>query len=89
VLTLLLKWLLPLTLIPFCQADAVADKADQKRNCLSEASFCASRLGSHCGGNPRSGRRQRGRLLFAYFILGEARKSERLPGRTRLLRPKK
>jgi hypothetical protein len=32
-LTLLLKWLL--TLIPFCQADAVADKADQKRNCLS------------------------------------------------------
>jgi hypothetical protein len=34
VLTLLLKWLLKwlLTLIPFCQADAVADKADQKRN---------------------------------------------------------
>jgi hypothetical protein len=29
-LKLLLKWLL--TLIPFCQADAVADKADQKRN---------------------------------------------------------
>jgi hypothetical protein len=25
-----LKWLL--TLIPFCQADAVTDKADQKRN---------------------------------------------------------
>jgi hypothetical protein len=87
VLLLLLKWLL--TLIPFCQADAVADKADQKRNCLSEASFCASRLGSRCGGYPRSGRRERGRLLFAYFILGEARKSERLPGRTRLLRPKK
>jgi hypothetical protein len=32
VLVLLLKWLLSLTLIPFCQADAVADKADQKRN---------------------------------------------------------
>jgi hypothetical protein len=33
-LVLLLKWLLTwlLTLIPFCQADAVADKADQKRN---------------------------------------------------------
>jgi hypothetical protein len=29
-LTLPLKWLL--TLVPFCQADAVADKADQKRN---------------------------------------------------------
>jgi hypothetical protein len=28
-----LTWLL--TLVPFCQADAVADKADQKRNCLS------------------------------------------------------
>jgi hypothetical protein len=36
-LTLLLKWLLQwlLTLVPFCQADAVTDKADQKRNCLS------------------------------------------------------
>jgi hypothetical protein len=81
--------MLPLTLVPLCQADAVADKTDQKRKCLSAASFCASRLGSCCGGNPRSGRRDRGRLLFAYFILGEARKSERLPGRTRLARPKK
>jgi hypothetical protein len=32
---LLLLLLLTLPLIPFCQADAVADKADQKRNCLS------------------------------------------------------
>jgi hypothetical protein len=80
-LTLPLKWLLnwqlplnwQLTFIPLCQADAVAAKTDQKRKCLSAASFCASRLGSCCGGNPRSGRRNWGRLLLLTF-LGDARK---------------
>jgi hypothetical protein len=73
-LTLLLKWPLPLTLNPLLPSRRDGLKGGSEAQ-MSEpqASFCASRLLSHCVGNPRSGRRERGRLsLLTCF--GEAKK---------------
>jgi hypothetical protein len=82
---LVLKWLL--TLIPFCQADAVADKADQKRKCLSASEFLRFSPWQSLRRVPAQRAQGTGSPSFAYFSW-RRKKSERLPGRTRLDRSK-
>ena len=69
--------------LPFCMRRGAQLGADQGRACLSEASLHAPRLkrAPQVARSAAEGRRQQGRLLFAYFLLATQEKVSRPPGR--------
>jgi hypothetical protein len=67
---LVLTWLL--TLVPFCQADAVAAKADQKRNCLSRRRVFALPVLAVIAAGTRAAGAGSGVAFFLLTFLGAA-----------------
>jgi hypothetical protein len=69
--------------LPFCMRRGAQLGADQGRACLSEASLHAPRLkrAPQVARSAAEGRRQQGRLFFAYFLLATQKKVSRPPGR--------
>ena len=69
--------------IPSGCAEERRRRRDQGRSCLSEASSADPRLrrAPQVARSEAKGRRQQGRLFFAYFLLAKQKKVSRPPGR--------